>query len=156
MDRREMLMGSVAALALAATGNTMADDMGGMAGMGKMEGMEGMHHDVSKRNMTLINAASDCVLKANLCLQHCIVAMGKGDAGLADCAKSSSQVIAMCSALQQMASAESKHLPQLAKVAMEVCKDCQEECRKTEKHPECKACEEACETCYNECKRIAA
>jgi Cys-rich four helix bundle protein (predicted Tat secretion target) len=75
---------------------------------------------------------------------------------MAACAKSSSQVVAVCTALQQLASAESKHLPQFAKVAMEICKECEEECKKTEKHPECKACKEACTACYEECKKIAA
>lgn len=89
-------------------------------------------------------------------MQHCLVLLGQGDKDLAACAKSSSQVSAMCTALQQMASAESKYLPQLAKVAMDVCKDCEEECKKTDKHPECKACGEACAACYKECKAIAA
>jgi Cys-rich four helix bundle protein (predicted Tat secretion target) len=81
--------------------------------------------------------------------------MGEGDKDLAACAKSSSQVAALCAALEQLAAAESKYLPQLAKVAMDVCKNCEEECKKTEKHPECKACKEACAVCYKECKAIA-
>jgi Cys-rich four helix bundle protein (predicted Tat secretion target) len=118
--------------------------------------MGAMHHHDSKLNKKLIAAAADCVLKANICLQHCIDLLGEGDTTMAACAKSSSQVIAVCTALQQLASANSKHLPQLAKVAMELCKECEEECKKTEKHPECKACKEACIACYKECKAIAA
>ena len=30
-------------------------------------------------------------------------------------------------------------LPRLTKVAMEICKDCEDEGKKTDKHPECKA-----------------
>ncbi|KAF0204835.1 MAG: hypothetical protein FD173_1486 [Gallionellaceae bacterium] len=49
-----------------------------------------------------------------------------------------------------------KNLPQMAKLAMDVCKECEEECKKTEKHPECKACMEASAARYKECKKIAA
>ena len=157
MNRREMLTSAAAMVAAATVGRAFAaepdHDMSNMD-MGKMD----MHHEHHKstRNQKLIEAASDCVLKAQICLQHCLVSMGKGEKELAACAQSSSQVEAVCAALQQMASAEAKHLPQLAKVVMEVCKDCEEECKKTDKHPECKACVEACAACAKECKAIAA
>jgi len=150
MDRREMLLGTVAMAAVVTAGKTFAAEH-------DHEHMKNMAHDhQSNRNEKLIAAASDCVLKANECLQHCIVAMGRGEADLAACASSSSQVAAICTALQQLASGESGRLPQLAKVAMAICKDCEEECKKTERHPECKACKEACVACYEECKKIAA
>lgn len=152
MERRDFLMSAVALATVTAAGSAISEehkmDMGNMD-MGAMH----MHHH-SNPNAKLIAAASDCVLKANLCLQHCIVAMGNGEKDLAACAKSSSQVAAICTALQQLASADSKQLPQLAKVAMDICKDCEEECKKTEKHPECKACKEACAACYKECKAL--
>lgn len=149
MDRRELLIGVAAVAATTLSGRALAASQAHMHG--------GVSHDhVSSRNEKLLAAAADCVLKANVCLQHCIVSLGRGDTELAACAQSSSQVIAMCTALQQMAAAESKYLPQLAKVCMEVCKACEEECKKTEKHPECKACKEACSACYKECKAIAA
>jgi Cys-rich four helix bundle protein (predicted Tat secretion target) len=151
MNRRELLLGSVAMAAVATAGKAFSAEMDH-----EHMNMGMMHDHKSTRNERLIAAASDCVLKANICLQHCIVLMGQGDKGLVACSKSSSQVAAICTALQQLASAESKSLPQLAKVAMDICKDCEEECKKTEKHPECKACEEACATCYKECKAIAA
>ena len=113
------------------------------------------HHAMSSRNDKLI-AAADCVLKANICLQHCLDLLGQGDKSMAACSKSSSQVAAVCTALQQLASAESKHLPRFSRAAMDVCKECEEECKKTEKHPECKACKETCTACYKECRKIAA
>lgn len=149
MNRRELLLGVSAMATAAIAGKAFAAEH-------EHAGKEMAHEHSSAHNDKLIAAAADCVLKANLCLQHCIVAMGKGEKDLAACAKSSSQVAAICTALQQLASADSKQLPQLAKVAMEICKDCEEECKKTEKHPECKACKEACAACYKECKAIAA
>jgi Cys-rich four helix bundle protein (predicted Tat secretion target) len=152
MNRRELLLGAVAMTAAATAGKAFAAEHDHM----NMDHMNMAHDHQSKLNEKLIFAASDCVLKANICLQHCIVLLGQGDKEMAACAKSSSQVASVCTALQQLASAESSHLPQMAKVAMEICKECEEECKKTEKHPECKACKEACAVCYEECKKIAA
>jgi Cys-rich four helix bundle protein (predicted Tat secretion target) len=146
-----MLLGSVAALAAVSTSKAFAAEHD----MHDMAGMHEHHHEASTRNSALISAASDCVLKAQVCLQHCLVLLGEGDKSLAACAKSSSQVEAICGALQNLAAAESKSLPALAKVAMDICKDCEEECKKTDKHPQCKACGEACAACYKECKKIA-
>lgn len=147
MNRRELLLGAAAMAAAATAGRAFA------AGH---EHMGHEHHAVSSRNDALIAAAADCALKANVCQQHCIDLLGQGDKSMAACAKSASQAAAVCTALQQLASADSRHLPQMAKLAMDVCKECEEECKKTEKHPECKACKEACIACYEECKKIAA
>jgi len=155
VNRREMLTNAAALVAAATTGNVFAADKMDNMDMGNMD----MHHDHehhhSTRNQKLIDAASDCVLKANICLQHCLVLLGQGDKTLAACAQSASQVAAVCAALQQMASAEAKRLPQFAKAVMDICNDCAEECKKTDKHPECKACGEACVACAKECKTIA-
>lgn len=152
MNRRELLTGAAAMVAAVSAGRGFAAEHDHMD-MGSMDKSHA-HHE-STRNQKLIEAASDCGLKANICLQHCLVLMGQGDKELAACAKSASEVAAICTALQQLASAESKQLRQLAKVAMAICKDCEDECKKTDQHPECKACGEACATCYKECKAIA-
>lgn len=146
MNRRELLLGAAAMAVAVTTGRAFAAE----------HDAHEHHHEMSTRNNGLIGAAADCVLKAQVCLQHCLVLLGQGDKTMAACAKSASQVEAICGALQKLAAAESKSLPQLAKVAMDVCKECEEECKKTEKHPECKACMEACAACYKECKKIAA
>jgi len=149
VNRRELLLGATALAAAATAGRVFAAEH-------DHNNMKPTHAHSNTLNNNLITAAADCVLKANICLQHCIVLLGEGDKSMAACAKSSSEAIAICTALQQLASANSKQLPQLAKVAMEICKACEEECKKTEKHPECKACKEACIACYKECKAIAA
>ncbi len=148
MNRRELILGASALAATAAVGNVFAAEH-------NHDHMSMVHDHKSGRNDRLIAAAADCVLKANACLQHCIVLMGQGDKDMAACAQSSSQAAAICTALQQLALSDSKSLPQLAKVAMDVCKACEDECKKTEKHPECKACKDACIACYDECKKIA-
>lgn len=150
MNRRELLLGAAAMAATATAGQAFAatQDHDHM----RMHD----HHGTMSHDGKLIAAAADCVAKANLCLQHCLDLLGQGDQSMAACAKSSSQVAAVCAALQQLAAADSKHLPKLARAAMDVCKECEQECKKTEKHPECKACKEACAACYEECKKVAA
>ena len=146
MNRRELLLGTAAAVAAASASSVFA---------GEHDAHE-HHHEASTRNTGLIAAAADCALKAQVCMQHCLDLLGQGDKSMAACAKSASQAQALCNALQNLAAGESKRLPQLAKVAMDVCKDCEAECKKTEQHPECKACGESCVACYEECRKIAA
>jgi len=160
MNRRELLAGAAAMVAAASTGRAFSGEHDHMdhnhLDMGGMDMSHGYEHHQSSRNQKLIEATSDCVLKANICMQHCLVLLGQGDEEMAACAKSSSEVAAICTALQQLASAETRQLPQLAKVAMEICRHCEDECKKTDRHPECKACGEACAACYKECEKIAA
>ncbi|MFA6015218.1 MAG: four-helix bundle copper-binding protein [Gallionellaceae bacterium] len=151
MNRRELLLGAVAVAASASVGNVFAAENAHNHSHTSAD-----HNHPVTRNEKLIAAAADCVEKAQICLQHCLVLLGQGDVSMAACAKSAYQVEVMCGALHKMAIAEAKNLPQLAKVAMEICKACEEECKKTNKHPECKACEESCAACYKECKAIAA
>ncbi|MBI5917985.1 MAG: four-helix bundle copper-binding protein [Nitrosomonadales bacterium] len=146
MNRREMLLGTVAAAAALTAGQSFAAEHDHAA-------MSHEHHH-GNPNQKLAEAAADCVLKAQFCLQHCLVSMGRGETELAACARSASETATLCAALQGLATADSKHLAALARVAMEVCKDCEEECKKTDKHPECKACGEACAACYKECKKL--
>ena len=146
MNRREMLLSAVAMATAATAGRAIAGEHAHM--------MMHDHMAMSPRNDKLIAVAADCVVKANNCLQHCLDLLGQGDKSMAACARTSSEAAAICTALQQLASAKSKHLPQLAKAAMDICKECEDECKKTEKHPECKACGEACAACYKECKAL--
>lgn len=147
MNRRELLVGAAAIAAAATAGGAFAE---------KHEHKH-EHAGPSKRNKALIKTSGDCVTTGQACLHHCLVLMGEGDKSLAACAMSVSDLVATCSALQQLASAESPYLAEMAKLTMKVCEDCEKECKKPEvaKHEECKACGEACAACYKECKKIA-
>jgi Cys-rich four helix bundle protein (predicted Tat secretion target) len=116
------------------------------------------HHDVApKKSAALLAAASDCIVKGDACLAHCLVLLGEGEKEMAACAQSVNQMLAICTALQKLASQESSYLPALAKLAGDVCKDCEKACRKHEKkHAECKACADACAECLKQCKALAA
>lgn len=147
MNRREMLLSSLA--------------VAGTAMMGQAHAAENHkhhhHHQASTLNTALIEVTSDCVQTGQVCLNHCLSLLGQGDKQMASCAQSVNQMLAVCGALQQLAAQESKYLKSQAKIAMDICKECEEECKKhADKHDTCKACMESCETCYKECKKIAA
>jgi Cys-rich four helix bundle protein (predicted Tat secretion target) len=151
MNRREILKttGALALAALAADA-LAADEHHDHAAMGGHEGMK-------NPNTKLIEAASDCVAKGQVCIDHCLMLLADGDKEMAACARSVLQTMALCSSLQQLASYQTPQLKALAKVAMDACKECEDECRKHEKkHAVCRDCAESCAACYKECKAITA
>jgi Cys-rich four helix bundle protein (predicted Tat secretion target) len=145
MNRRDSLIGAGAALFAAAQTSALAQEM---------------VHDHSHMHGTpfqgLLDATSDCVVKAQSCLAHCLVLLADGDKVMAECAKTVNQTIAMCSALQALSAQQSKLVPAMAKLTLEACQICEKECRKHEKHAECKACADSCADCAKECKAIKA
>jgi Cys-rich four helix bundle protein (predicted Tat secretion target) len=114
------------------------------------------HHDASAAT-PLLDAASTCVKVGMVCIDHCFQAFAAGDTSLAGCAREVDQMLSTCGTLAKLASLRSPQLPEMAKVALAVCQDCETECRKhADKHAPCKACAEACAACAAECRKIAA
>ncbi len=150
MDRREVLK-SVGAFTMAALASSaIADEHEHM-------NHEAHHHHNANPYAKLIAAASDCIEKGNLCISHCLELLGDGDKEMAACAKSVQQTLAICSALQKLASQQSSHLGELAKLAAITCKECEDECKKhADKHEECKNCMDACKACRKECEALSA
>lgn len=155
MDRREMLKVATGGLMLAASGNTVfaAEGAKQPAGHEHMHDMPGM----GNKNQSLIDAAADSVKKGQACLQHCLASLGQGDKELGKCAIAVNDMLAACVAIEQLGNYNSPHLAKMARVAMDICSDCEKECRKFEKkHEVCKASADSCLICFNECKKIAA
>lgn len=143
MNRRELLLGGMALAGAAAVGHAQAG--------------EHEHHHGAPAQAGLAAAAADCIQKGEVCLNHCLDMLGQGDKVMAACAKSVSEVLAVCAALQQLANQNSQHTAKFAALAMDVCKQCEDECKKhADKHESCKACGESCAACYKECKKISA
>ncbi len=145
MNRRDSLIGVGAALFAAAQTSALAQEAA--------HDHSHMHGSVAKG---LLAATSDCVVKGQACIAHCLVLLADGDKAMAACAQTVNQTIALCSALQALAAQQSKLLPALAKLTGEACEICEKECRKHEQHAECKACAESCVACAKECKALAA
>jgi Cys-rich four helix bundle protein (predicted Tat secretion target) len=145
MNRRDSLIGAGAALFAAAQTSALAQEMA--------HDHSHMHGAVAQG---LLAATADCVVKGQACMAHCLVLLADGDKAMAECAKTVNQTIAMCSALQALTAQQSKMVPAMAKLTMEACEVCEKECRKHEKHAECKACADSCVACAKECKAVAA
>jgi len=155
MDRREMLKVATGGIMLAAAGNAAfaAESAKQPAGHEHMHGM----HGSGNKNQSLVDAAADSVKKGQACLHHCIESLSQGDKELGKCAMVVNDMIAACVAIEQLANYNSPHLARMAKVVMDICQDCEKECRKFEKEEEiCKQTADSCVTCFNECKKIAA
>ena len=144
MDRRDALMGT-GLLALAS-----------LAGAAKAATEENPHVHHGAHHKALADAAGTCVATGQACLDHCLDLMGNGHKELAACAKSVTQMLSLCSALQNLANQDSKYLVKLANVTLDACLDCEEECKKhADKHEACKRCGESCAACAKECKLLA-
>ncbi|WP_374595190.1 four-helix bundle copper-binding protein [Aquabacterium sp.] len=103
----------------------------------------------------LVAATSDCAAKGQACLAHCIALLSDGDKSLGKCAKTVSQVVPLCTALQNLAAQDSSYTRALAKVALDACIECAEACKPhAEHHAQCKACYESCLECIKQCKAV--
>lgn len=117
--------------------------------------MEHHHHEGGAKRQALIDAAAKCSSAADICVGHCLEMLAGGDKTLAACAASSREVEVVCSGLRALAAQDSAHLASYAKVAAEICKSCEAECRKHPQHPVCKNCGDACAACAAECGKVA-
>lgn len=146
MNRRNAISQAAVTLLAVATTTAMAQD-------------HAHHHHAPQggKYQALAESSSDCVLKGQACLAHCLVLLADGNQEMARCAQLVSQLLAVCGALGNLAQQQSTLVPAMAKIAREACEVCEKECRKHEnKHAECKACAEGCANCIQQCKALAA
>lgn len=118
---------------------------------------QNMNHGTAETSphQDVITAALDCVRQGNACMEHCINLFKVGDTTVAQCADNVSQMLPMCDTLAKLASYDSSHLKNLAKVCIAVCEECEKECRKHEMHHiPCKNCADSCLECIKACKAL--
>jgi Cys-rich four helix bundle protein (predicted Tat secretion target) len=140
--KRSLMKGIVAGSALLAAAPSFAE-------------MDHSHHNMGKLNKALIKIANECAQHGDECIDHCIELFKTGDTSLANCADTVNEMIVMCRALAKMATYQSEDLKAVARVSINVCQRCVDECSKHEdKHPNCKACADSCRECIKECKKI--
>ena len=119
-----------------------------------MDHMEMDHGSGLSPNQVLIDAALDCVKRGDVCLNHCISLLGKGDTSIKDCARTVSVMLPVCATLAKLAALEAPRLKEFAKVCSDICEDCRSECKKhADHHAVCKKCMESCDSCIQECKK---
>ncbi|TPH18478.1 four-helix bundle copper-binding protein [Litorilituus lipolyticus] len=141
--RRNLLKGIVASTAAIAAAPVMANN-----------NHAHHHHMPSKLNKALIAISNECAQHGDECIAHCMQMFKMGDTTLAKCAETVNEMIIMCRALAKMASYQSTQVNALAKIVIDVCQVCADECGKHTKHKECKACEQSCLECIEECKKL--
>jgi Cys-rich four helix bundle protein (predicted Tat secretion target) len=118
---------------------------------------EHAHHDHSTgpKHQKLIDAALTCVGRGEVCLDHCIQLLATGDTALKYCIRTVSAMLPMCAALSRLAALDAQRLKDVAKVCIDVCADCEKECRRhQDQHPACKACAVSCADCIQACKAV--
>lgn len=106
----------------------------------------------AEKPSTLSEAASDCVQKGQICLQHCVESLSSGSKAMADCAVSVREMLVYCDALAKASAQKSKHLHALAQITLDACKECEAQCRKHEKMDVCRTCADACAACAKACQ----
>ncbi len=161
IDRRAALAGLAVGLtgglglitASAATAQAEEHDVHQHEGHAAADG--GAEHSAPAVHQSLIDAALKCVNRGEVCTNHCIGLLSKGDTSLKDCIRTVSAMLPMCAALVRLAALESPRLKELAKLCADVCEDCEKECKKhAEHHAACKACAESCRECIDACKKV--
>ncbi len=158
MNRREILGFGTAATLTTVAGVAMAADDPQAGGHDMHQIAAGHeHHGAGSRYADLVAATSHCVTAGDACLSHCLTLLGEGDKDLAACAKTVRDSIAACTALRELAAANSPHMLDLANVVSGICGDCEVECKKHERHSVCKDREKACHhDCKEVCDRVSA
>ena len=127
------------------------------AAISKASAATGSAHQHMAADAALITTALNCIKTGELCKAHCVMMLEQGDTSMAACHRSVNETIAVCQALVSLAGQGSHAVHGMAKVALDVCKNCEKECRKLEaKHSVCKDCADACAACAKECQRVGA
>ena len=136
LSRRSLLAG--AAALLAGTGQAAPASAQAAAAKGAAS---------ASPQQAIVAATKRCETVGTACLKHCQRLTRLGDKSLAECMRSVSAMLPVCTAMNRLASQDAKRLKDLAKVCADICRDCEAECRKHEfHHVECQRCAEACAT----------
>ena len=89
-------------------------------------------------------AALSCVGAGKNCLAHCVRLLSAGDQSMAQCAKNANQMLALCTAVMDLAAQNSDLLPQVARACVKACEACAAACKEhINHHAECRACYES-------------
>jgi Cys-rich four helix bundle protein (predicted Tat secretion target) len=147
MNRREALL---------STGSMVVSASLGAIACGTRNAVAQAPHVHPETDAALIDAAFDCSKKGNACIFHCLHLLSSGDASMAGCASAVNDMVAVTDALAKVASHGGKHVAAVARLAIDVCKDCEAECRKhAEHHAVCKDCADSCQRTIAACQKVA-
>jgi len=158
LPRRDLLIGAMALTTLSglsALGQARAEEPA--QARAEEPGHEHHQHTMDQGRMRVIEHAKDCVVEGEICIEHCLRLFKAGDTSVAECAATTHEMVASCTAMRQLAVLDSRHLKDFMRVCIGVCEDCEKACREHEnKHAECKACADSCADCIRVCKEYLA
>ena len=106
--------------------------------------------------------SADCVRAGEACVAHCAKELANGNTQMGKCNLSVHDMLAVCSAMLALSSAESPLTKRLASVCADACKACSQACFEHQEHwahgmhLACKACAESCVACEQACSALAA
>lgn len=102
-------------------------------------------------------AAAACIATGEACLSHCLRSLQTGDTSMAECARTTHAMLAICYAVPAIASSGSAHLGRLAALCADVCAECEASCRPHASHDaDCLACADACRETQRHARALAA
>jgi Cys-rich four helix bundle protein (predicted Tat secretion target) len=102
-------------------------------------------------------AAAVCIAAGEVCLSHCLRSLQTGDTSMAECARTTRAMLAICHAVPAFAGSGSAHLGRLAALCADVCAECEASCAAHASHDEdCRACAEACRETQRQARALAA
>jgi Cys-rich four helix bundle protein (predicted Tat secretion target) len=114
-------------------------------------------HDEAVHYQPVIDAALACINRGEVCMDHCFKLLGEGDTSLKNCVRTVSAMLPMCVGLARFAALDAPRLKELARFCIDVCADCETECRKhQDHHASCRACADSCADCITACKALIA
>jgi Cys-rich four helix bundle protein (predicted Tat secretion target) len=149
MNRRDLLTIGAAGVAAQALSSTAA------RAQHKHDHKAAAAAPAPAKNAAALAALRNCVSAGEVCMQHCLDLLAKGDTSMAGCSQSVNQMLAVCRAVPTLVAANSPHLKAMASVCVKVCESCKAECDKhAAHHPECKACADACAQTVKEMKKL--
>jgi Cys-rich four helix bundle protein (predicted Tat secretion target) len=154
LDRRSLLVGAGALASSLAVGALVAP--GSLGAQRPGHGAHAAPVIKPPAHPALIRSSLDCVHTGDICIDHCFETFQAGDTSLAECVRRVQALVASCGALARLASLDAKYLAEFATVTSEICRHCEEECRRHAHHKPCKDCGEACAACAKECDKLKA
>lgn len=116
----------------------------------------GIRPALSKSLKALQESADHCLDVGKTCVAHCNVLLAGGDKEMASCQMAVMNMLSVTQAVSDIShynSFKKSTFSQLVKACMELCKDCETECKRhADMHSECKECMEACQRCIKSCQ----
>lgn len=112
------------------------------------------HHGSSG---AVVSAAHGCLQAGDVCVAHCLKLLASGDTSMGPCSMAAREMVAAMQTVAVYAADGSKLLGAAAKLAIEACRVCADECKKhADKHADCKACLDSCTHCIGVLQGVAS